>query len=67
MIFGWVFCVTVGIVMVRLRDVPALQNVLLGKELWFLFHMTFMGVGWSCIVISYAIIFIYRDGWSVVR
>lgn len=63
MIFGWLGCVTVAIIMGRFSRDHYPSRTILGLKLWFQMHRALMIIGWCTIVASYIIIFTYYGGW----
>ncbi|KAI2806416.1 DOMON domain-containing protein frrs1L [Blomia tropicalis] len=63
MIFGWMGCMTVAILMVRFNRNSWPDKKLFGSKVWFAAHRYLMIIGWLAIVISYVIMFIETKGW----
>lgn len=66
MIFGWMGCMTVAILMVRFNRNSWPDKKLFGSKVWFAAHRYLMIIGWLAIVISYVVMFIETKGWHKV-
>ncbi|KAH9401137.1 DOMON domain-containing protein frrs1L, partial [Tyrophagus putrescentiae] len=64
MIFGWIGCVTVAIIMARFTRDLWPEKKLFGTKYWFVVHRYLMIIGWLAIVASYVVIFVQFGGWT---
>lgn len=64
MIFGWMGCTTLGILMARFSRDHFPNHTIIGMKVWFQMHRIWMILGWAAMVASYIIIFIHFGGWS---
>lgn len=64
MIFGWMGCTTVGILVARFSRDHCPNSTIFGLKVWFQMHRTWMFLGWVAMLASYIIIFVHFGGWT---
>ncbi|XP_077986968.1 ferric-chelate reductase 1-like [Glandiceps talaboti] len=65
MIFGWIGCASVAIVMARYFKPMWPNSTLLGQKVWFTIHRTLMVINLLCFCAAFIVIFVYVEGWLV--
>ncbi|XP_070532306.1 ferric-chelate reductase 1-like isoform X2 [Ptychodera flava] len=63
MIFGWVGCASIAIILARYFKTVWPNSTLLGQKVWFTFHRGLMIVNLLCFCAAFVIIFVYVGGW----
>ncbi|XP_070532309.1 ferric-chelate reductase 1-like [Ptychodera flava] len=63
MIFGWVGCASVAMILARYFKPAWPNSTLLGQKVWFTFHRGLMIVNLLCFCAAFVIIFVYVGGW----